>query len=115
MRRPCLTECCPHYAETGRSYCSACQGERRWQAGLTGARGSRGDWKRRRAVVLTRDRDCCQDCGDPATVVHHVDGDATNDALPNLVSLCVPCHLARHRDKPPHNAASILGRLPPHP
>jgi 5-methylcytosine-specific restriction endonuclease McrA len=112
MLRACLTPRCPRYAVEGKSLCAACLADR-WDRGQTGARGSRGDWKRRRAQVLARDHGACRDCGAPATTVHHVDGDATRNDPAGLLSLCGACHRERHRSKPPHNAAGVLGGLPP--
>lgn len=52
----------------------------------------------RRARILDRDGYRCRDCGRPGRLeVHHVDGDAMNDADDNLRTLCRTCHLAAHR------------------
>ena len=73
------------------------------------------DWKAAKAAVRERDQNTCRDCGrvaqpgDRRFDVHHVvarrDG-GTND-LPNLVLLCVSCHLKqewadqKRRGEPP--------------
>jgi len=39
----------------------------------------------------------CVVCGDTGALqVHHIDGDHLNDALSNLTTLCVPCHMVAH-------------------
>jgi 5-methylcytosine-specific restriction endonuclease McrA len=69
------------------------------------------EWYHTRKDVLDRDGEQCQDCGLPRDEhrdtfdrdleVHHItpvsEGGAKLD-MENLVTLCVPCHLERHRD-----------------
>lgn len=69
-------------------------------------------WERRRQKVLARDDHTCQDCG--ATVdddgrqaeIHHTTpvAEGGTDDLPNLSTLCEPCHHAVHS---PDDAARI--------
>lgn len=100
VKRPCL-DCGVLIPLMRESRCPACErrnNESRWQRGLTGSRGSRGNWKRMRAKALKRDRFRCVSCGtDRKLVVHHRDGIATNNALSNLVTLCEGCHRGVHR------------------
>lgn len=69
------------------------------------------EWYHTRNDVLDRDSEQCQDCGLPREdhretfdrdlEVHHIkpvsEGGPKYD-MDNLVTLCVPCHLDRHRD-----------------
>lgn len=55
-------------------------------------------WRRLSEQILARDLYACQDCGEPATVVHHLEypkvlGDEDPD---DLISLCRKCHAERH-------------------
>jgi len=60
------------------------------------------DWRKRRKLVLRRDRFTCQDCGgsDPVAEleVHHrvPISDGGSHELNNLVTLCDGCHDGRH-------------------
>jgi hypothetical protein len=47
-------------------------------------------WKRLRLAILERDRWTCQavGCYEPASEVHHIDGDWRNDSPSNLISVC---------------------------
>lgn len=58
------------------------------------------EWRRIREEVLLRDLYTCQRCqrvlgGKGQAHVDHVDGDAGNNALVNLQTLCAPCHSAK--------------------
>jgi 5-methylcytosine-specific restriction endonuclease McrA len=74
---------------------------------LTGSRGSTAEWLRLRKLVLRRDRHTCQSCGHVASdmpltksdrlEVHHIDGNAHNDRLDNLITLCSTCHRKTYR------------------
>jgi 5-methylcytosine-specific restriction endonuclease McrA len=97
---------CPRYAVPGRSRCAeheaAHEAARRRDPSLTGRRGSTGEQRRARHVALQRDRYRCRQCGrtarelrrGEALEVHHVDGDARNNAPHNLRTLCTSCHRA---------------------
>lgn len=54
------------------------------------------DWHIVRARILDRDQHTCQQCGDRADQVDHLDDDTTG-SVPDerLQSLCRPCHLRR--------------------
>ena len=60
-------------------------------------------WKRIRKRIMERDKYLCRDCGRGAEHVHHLSYGplvmlGQDDS--KLISLCVPCHDARHPDKP---------------
>jgi hypothetical protein len=68
----------------------------RWALGLTGQRsGSHSPREAVRRLVFERQLGLCS-CGEACTDLHHVDGDATNNAISNLVGKCHGCHLAAH-------------------
>lgn len=57
-------------------------------------------WRRLRHAVLMRDAYTCACCGRVAggkgeAHVDHIDGNAGNNALANLQTLCAPCHSAK--------------------
>ena len=56
-------------------------------------------WKRKRYVVLKRDNWTCQECGVPATQVHHkkyAKYKIGKEPIKWLVSLCADCHKKEH-------------------
>jgi|TARA_X000001036_G_scaffold152108_1_gene144445 5-methylcytosine-specific restriction endonuclease McrA len=56
-------------------------------------------WRRKRYVVLKRDNWTCQECGAKATEVHHMKYakyQIGKEPIHWLVSLCSPCHRAKH-------------------
>jgi 5-methylcytosine-specific restriction endonuclease McrA len=58
------------------------------------------EWDRKRYVVLKRDNWCCVYCGARATQVHHkryAKKNIGNEPIKWLVSICKPCHEAKHR------------------
>jgi 5-methylcytosine-specific restriction endonuclease McrA len=60
-------------------------------------------WKTIRKRILDRDLHLCRDCGEKAQHVHHLSYAAqvmSGEDDSKLISLCVPCHDARHPDKP---------------
>ena len=65
-------------------------------------------WKRKRAVILRRDKYLCQECKKygrrrDAVTVHHIKHADTNPELAytdsNLTSLCQACHNKMHPEK----------------
>lgn len=52
------------------------------------------DWPSRRRRVLARDGYRCRKCGGHASEVDHIIPD-DDHSLPNLQSLCTPCHKAK--------------------
>lgn len=87
---------CPNLTHATR--CPSC--ERKWVA----RRQRRGEarirparYYRRRKQALKRDEYRCVKCGAPYPLeVDHVNGDAFDDRLENLQTLCVPCHKEKH-------------------
>ncbi|KAF1076418.1 HNH endonuclease [Methanogenium sp. MK-MG] len=62
------------------------------------------EWKQLRQVILARDEHRCRLCGAEEYLhIHHRDGDRTNDAPENLITLCERCHSRVHarRGRPP--------------
>jgi 5-methylcytosine-specific restriction endonuclease McrA len=58
------------------------------------------EWKQLREVILARDSHRCRLCGADAYLhIHHQDGDRTNDAPENLITLCERCHSRVHARK----------------
>jgi 5-methylcytosine-specific restriction endonuclease McrA len=56
-------------------------------------------WRRKRALVLKRDRHKCVQCGQKATQIHHAKYAPKNigrEPIEWLVSLCRPCHKKQH-------------------
>jgi 5-methylcytosine-specific restriction endonuclease McrA len=80
------------------------------------AKGSTRAWRRRRALVLARDRGVCQlrleGCTIVATHVHHTHGrSVTGDDLRYLVAACAHCNLkigdpTKHADPPNRGVTS---------
>lgn len=64
---------------------------------------SGGRWRTVRRAVLERDNYRCRRCGSAAGAdglqVHHIipRNMGGTDSIPNLSSLCVPCHLVIHK------------------
>jgi 5-methylcytosine-specific restriction enzyme A len=57
------------------------------------------EWERRKRRILRRDRWICAICGGLAATVDHIrpiSAGGSNDPA-NLRSLCLDCHLERHR------------------
>ena len=99
--RPCIERGCPNYATGDGTRCKAHSRQRareRWSAGLTGRRGSRPGWRRLRATVIEEQHGVCAHCRRAAELeLHHIDGNAHNDARHNLEALCHGCHQAAGR------------------
>jgi 5-methylcytosine-specific restriction protein A len=86
---------CPEHADGWTRYRQSARGEQQ-----LGGYGSR--WRRLRDAYIA-EHPRCQDCGRPATEVHHVDhalpGDRTFFDRRNLRALCTPCHRKRSRER----------------
>ena len=72
-------------------------------------------WWNIRQLVLERDGKCCQVCGSPSKMVHHIDyakiimlgkGDQHE-----LITLCEPCHNFVEQDKRVSEKKSLLNKL----
>jgi len=110
-KHPCRHPGCPGLVPHGRSYCAAHQAEQdrvdrarreryeqRVQRGSAAAHGYDANWRRVRDRQLQA---CpiCQRCqARRATIVHHIDGNAFNNASTNLLSVCASCHQKIHSD-----------------
>jgi hypothetical protein len=100
--RACIEPGCPHYTTASRCKThDAAFEKRRLEEGATGRRGTSGEWRRVRRERLKLDDFMCQNCGQPGSAanplnVHHVDGDARNNVLENLETLCEVCHRHLH-------------------
>lgn len=105
--RPCLIRGCTSYATVSRCPKHEAEHEsaRRKNGWGTGRRSDPPGWKARRARVLARDRRTCRLCKRHEAAlkpgeqmeVDHVDGNARNDELENLQTLCSTCHKKKTR------------------
>lgn len=78
-----------------RKYCShTCYMERKKRNGAY-----QGGWSKAKRAIKARDGNWCQNCGSvkKTTDVHHIDHDATNNEMSNLILLCQPCHSHYHQ------------------
>jgi len=48
--------------------------------------------------VLKQANGVCEVCGEPAKLVHHIDGLKDNHDISNLSALCFKCHFAVHHE-----------------
>ena len=105
--RPCIERGCPAYTTATRceTHQTEFEARRRADPTVTGRRGSSPQWKRLRLEALTRDLFSCRICGvsdallrlaGRALEVHHIDGNANNNDLSNLMSRCPDCHHEAH-------------------
>ncbi|MEI8374629.1 MAG: HNH endonuclease [Planctomycetota bacterium] len=71
------------------------------------------EWGCRRMLRLSLDKQTCQDCGEPASHVHHLTYERLgHEKLEDLISLCKRCHSIRHGAQIlPTEAARILAAL----
>jgi len=56
-------------------------------------------WKKLRQKILSRDQFTCQYCGfesEKYQIVHHIDGNPSNNSDENLVVICQMCNLVEH-------------------
>ena len=107
--KPCNQQGCPELIRDGR-YCERhkkekqkVQDERR---GSASERGYDSLWQRARLMYL-RQHPLCQRCYEsgqvmPAVLVHHIQSLSRGGKrldFSNLMSLCIPCHDAIHREQ----------------
>lgn len=85
---------CPQHGYYQARQCPGCERERNRRPRRR-ARGTAA-WKAARAAAQRRDGFRCVRCGltnrRTKLEVHHIDGDTTNNALENLITLCVRHH-----------------------
>jgi len=67
----------------------------RWNGGNS-EYPNHAELKRIRIEVLKKAKGKCEICGEPAQLVHHIDGDKSNHQLDNLMAVCSKCHSALH-------------------
>ncbi|NLV18380.1 MAG: hypothetical protein GXY51_02695 [Bacteroidetes bacterium] len=79
----------------------------RWNGG-TSQYPNHADFKRARIEVLKRTKGKCEICGEPAMIVHHIDGNKNNHELNNLLAVCRKCHEPLHNTDGEEN--TIKGR-----
>lgn len=78
----------------------------RWNGGNSDY-PNHAEFKRKIIEVLKISKGKCTICGEPAKLVHHVDGDKSNHIMMNLIALCPICHESLHCDS---NGRSVRGR-----
>lgn len=49
------------------------------------------------AEVVKRSKGLCEGCGDPPTLIHHVDGNRENNVKENLLHWDMKCHNKHHK------------------
>jgi len=78
----------------------------RWNGGNSDY-PNHAEFKRARIEVLKKSKGKCEICGEPAKIVHHVDGEKSNHDINNLIALCWGCHEPLHCN---NNGKSVKGR-----
>ena len=102
--RPCAHRGCPNLVRgRDRRFCDEHQSEE-WkrqdaQRGTAAERGYGAQWREVRDRFLA-DHPWCVNCGEPATVAHHVvrRRDGGSDDPDNLIALCKTCHSRLHAE-----------------
>ena len=92
-----------HSDETRKKISLAHTGKSKWE-GFVSKRAYPGLSKRRKSEVKERDSFTCQVCGEylkgsSRAIVHHIDGDKTNQNMNNLILVCRKCHALIHCNK----------------
>ena len=78
------------------------EGNPNWKGGPKKLPYASDEWRQAAGLARRRDYNTCQDCGQVGDrpknriEVHHIDEDAWNHDLDNLVTLCRICHGYRH-------------------
>lgn len=93
-----------HSEETRKRISLAHTGKVKWE-GFVSKQAYPGLSKRRKSETKERDSFTCQICGkylkgSSRAIVHHIDGDKTNQDMNNLVLVCRKCHALIHCKKP---------------
>lgn len=70
-----------------------------WRDNLQAKKLAGEEWRRLRFKILKRDNFTCQYCGyksEKYQIVHHLNGNPTNNSEENLVTICQMCNLVEH-------------------
>ena len=95
--RECKTCGVPVTGRKRQKFCShACYLTSRRGATTEGYKAYQGEWLQTRSQVLHRDHLCRQCVRFGATEVHHINHDATDHSITNLIGLCRTCHSSYH-------------------
>ncbi len=54
------------------------------------------EWEKQSKIKMELANNICEDCGQEANLVHHIDKSKYNHELSNLKALCIPCHQKYH-------------------
>ena len=65
--------------------------------------------KRQCKIKMEMENNICEDCGEEAKEVHHIDKTKHNHQIDNLKALCFKCHRTYHRG--PYKMIAIPGIL----
>ena len=97
---PVCNRCLPYHIEATRE--KAREHNRGYDKGRPSPdqRGYDTHWRKLRKMVLAREP-LCRRCGEagrtePATLIHHIDEDVSNNYIENLEPLCSTCHNRIH-------------------
>lgn len=89
-----------------RKFCSMpCYGKAQWKAPDS---PQKGRYQAQRLVLAKT----CSECGKPGPRLHrhHIDGDARNNRLENILVLCAKCHYRKHRPPPPMSICAVCDK-----
>lgn len=70
-----------------------------WRSKVESVKLNGVEWRALRNNILVRDAFTCQYCGyrsEKYQIVHHIDGNPTNNTDNNLVTICQMCNLVEH-------------------
>ena len=99
-KSPVCSRCLPYHKAHTRQATQESKKEYDRGRGNSNQRGYGVSWQRLRKMVLAREPLCrrCNQKGilKPAYMVHHIDGNSSNNFIENLEPLCTPCHNRVH-------------------